>query len=268
MNIFKKWFSSRPKDDHQNQSMTEQKHPVMGEVSIWTDTAEGREFVKSLAKDMVVEVAPEELPLFDELAQEYFDDPTPPDLSARGSDDPLGTDFGQLLAETPAIIAMIMSFLTFLSTRMPKSSQQASLEEHKTELRNLFSYQNGLQQLLNRIPSNHARYSEALVYQQRLIENIARSQRFGETSERRSERAEIIEQLNDLALDVYGEPFNALCGMRSGLTPVQIQQMRQQAIENAQQFGIKEIRKAEQMADSMVVLFLSVLWGEKDDDSQ
>jgi len=72
-------------------------------------------------------------------------------------------------------------------------------------------YEMGLHQLLSRIKQNHSRYSEALVYQQRLIENISRSRRYGDTATSRVERSEIIDRLNDLALSTIGIAFSELC---------------------------------------------------------
>lgn len=267
MNISKmlqNWWSSK----RDNERMTAPNHaqPANAAITsrfIWTESTEGRAFVKTLAKDIVAEVTPEELLLFDELVQEYFDDPTPPDLSTRGSDDPLGMDLGELLAETPAIMAMVMSWLAFLSTYTQK--KQGDVAEQKAELRRLLSYEDGLQQLFYRMPPHHARYSDALVYQQRLTENITQAKRLGDTSERRSERTEIIDQLNPLALHVVGQSFNALCGMVNGLTEVEMQHMKQELVKTAQDFGIREMEKAEQIADTMTTVVQSVLWGEKDE---
>jgi hypothetical protein len=72
-------------------------------------------------------------------------------------------------------------------------------------------YEIGLRKLLNRIGKHHPRYRDALTYQQRLQENIARSRKYGDTDTRNAERAEIIDQLNRLALSVLGITFNELC---------------------------------------------------------
>jgi hypothetical protein len=75
------------------------------------------------------------------------------------------------------------------------------------------SYEIGLCQLLDRLGQNHPHYSEALVYRQRLTENITRSRRYGDTETRKAERAEIVEQLNVFALSVLGSSFSDLCGL-------------------------------------------------------
>ncbi|MBK9095136.1 MAG: hypothetical protein IPM84_20735, partial [Anaerolineae bacterium] len=67
-----------------------------------------------------------------------------------------------------------------------------------------------LHTLLERLGRDHALTADALLYQQRLQENIERTRRHGDNENRRSERSEIIEPLNRLCLDALGEDFNAL----------------------------------------------------------
>lgn len=74
-------------------------------------------------------------------------------------------------------------------------------------------YETGLRQLLDRLGGGHPRYGEALVYQQRLAENMAGARRYGDTETRRAERAEIVGHLNELALTALGMSFNELCGL-------------------------------------------------------
>ncbi len=78
------------------------------------------------------------------------------------------------------------------------------------------AYKVGLQRLLARLGRDHPRYAEALVYQQRLSENIAMSRRHGGTETLQAERSEIIEQLNELALSALDVPF---CELGSQVTP-------------------------------------------------
>ena len=73
--------------------------------------------------------------------------------------------------------------------------------------------QTGLCQLLERLGQGHPLYQEALVYQQRLDENIARSRRYGDTETRKAERSEIIDRLNALALSALGISSKELCGL-------------------------------------------------------
>lgn len=91
--------------------------------------------------------------------------------------------------------------------------QMAAQGEPNPRHNDLFSaYELGVERLLAQMGASHARYGEALVYQQRLLENIGRARRFGDTNLRQADRAEIIEQLNGAALAVLGISFNKLCG--------------------------------------------------------
>jgi ABC-type Fe3+ transport system substrate-binding protein len=82
---------------------------------MWTDSAEGRSFITQVSQSVVSEIAPEELVLFDDLLQDYFKNPTPPDLSAKASDEPLGFGLeGVLIALTPAAAAALKAVVDYL----------------------------------------------------------------------------------------------------------------------------------------------------------
>jgi len=72
------------------------------------------------------------------------------------------------------------------------------------------SYETELDQLLNRLGQNHPFYLETLTYKTRLRENINQTQLHGDTETRRSERSQIMAQLNKLALSALGIPFSEL----------------------------------------------------------
>ena len=77
-------------------------------------------------------------------------------------------------------------------------------------------YERGLEDLLSRLGKGHPRYAEALTLESRLRENIAQARRYGDTETRRAERAQIVDQLNALALEHLGLSFNELCGLERG----------------------------------------------------
>lgn len=85
-----------------------------------------------------------------------------------------------------------------------------SVDQHTT-------YETGMEQLLARLGNAHPHYNEALVYQQRLLENITATRVYGDTEIRRSDRTQIIERLNAIAQTNVGVSFNELC--RSGTQP-------------------------------------------------
>jgi tetratricopeptide (TPR) repeat protein len=71
-------------------------------------------------------------------------------------------------------------------------------------------YEAGLNRLLTRLSQDHPLYTEVLVLQQRLTENLARARRYGGTETSRAERAQIVDALNALALRGTGVSFAEL----------------------------------------------------------
>jgi hypothetical protein len=71
-------------------------------------------------------------------------------------------------------------------------------------------YEAGVHELLSRIGPKHRLYSNALVYQERLHENIKQS-RSQDTDALQAERCRIINELNKLAVCVLGTSFSELC---------------------------------------------------------
>ena len=107
---------------------------------MWTETDEGRKFIQEVAKSMVVQIAPEELDLFDELVEEYLQDPTPPDVSSAPPDDPLGFGLAEtVVAVTPAAMAVVNIVLNHLMTESVKAAQEESSEVIKKKIKALFN---------------------------------------------------------------------------------------------------------------------------------
>lgn len=73
------------------------------------------------------------------------------------------------------------------------------------------SYEAGVRELLARLGRAHSAYSTALVYQQRLTENLAAVRTYGDTRDREAARAEILHRLNTLALSALDVTFANLC---------------------------------------------------------
>jgi hypothetical protein len=71
-------------------------------------------------------------------------------------------------------------------------------------------YRTRLRVLLMRLGTAHPRYADALVYEQRLRENLALTEREGDTETRRAERTAVIDQLNQLAGETLGVSFMSL----------------------------------------------------------
>jgi hypothetical protein len=73
------------------------------------------------------------------------------------------------------------------------------------------AYKRGVTKLVERMGRDHPRLSDLLVYQHRLMENIEQVQRYGDTETRRADRAQIVDSLNQLALETVDVTFNELC---------------------------------------------------------
>ena len=76
---------------------------------------------------------------------------------------------------------------------------------------NFSRYEAGLNKLQTSLGQSHTRYADFLVYQQRLMENLAQTRRYGDTENRRAERAETVDRLNELSIGTTGFSFNKLC---------------------------------------------------------
>ena len=105
---------------------------------MWTDTPEGRELVTRVSQDLVSQVAPEELDLFDELIADYYANPSPP--SRSGSDDPLAFGLEGMLvaATTPAAAAMVTTAISYIATEVLKVTQEESIKSLLTKIRAYF----------------------------------------------------------------------------------------------------------------------------------
>lgn len=71
-------------------------------------------------------------------------------------------------------------------------------------------YRDGLHELLDRLGQDHPSYTEVLVLQQRLLENLARARLYGDTQTSRAERIQLLDALNRLSLETVGKTFSKL----------------------------------------------------------
>jgi hypothetical protein len=89
------------------------------------------------------------------------------------------------------------------------------------------AYENGLLTLQTKMGEHHPDYSEFLIYEQRLRENIAQSRKYGDTSNLQNDRAQIIQSLNELSRIAVGTTFNDLCRSNSISSSVQAEPTQQ-----------------------------------------
>lgn len=71
-------------------------------------------------------------------------------------------------------------------------------------------YEVGMANLLTRMTNRHPRYTEALIFQQRLGENIANARAYGDPEASKTDRAKILHQIDTLAQEVLGKPLAEL----------------------------------------------------------
>jgi len=112
----------------------------------------------------------------------------------------------QEMAEVGAMVS-VQAVDVALGTSVSEGKSDANV--HQSDIYS--HYETGLYQLRNRVKQDHPRYSEFLVYQQRLIENIERSRLYGDIESCRAERSEVIGRLNKVSLSVLNMPFIEIC---------------------------------------------------------
>jgi hypothetical protein len=94
------------------------------------------ELAAELAQLVLEDVAPEELAVFDETAQEYFEDPKRV-LTPRRRDEPVG--FGiELALVTPYVIAAVMPAVQFLASTVAETVREESKPVVADLVRRLF----------------------------------------------------------------------------------------------------------------------------------
>jgi hypothetical protein len=134
-----------------------------------------------------------------------------------------GTKAACLAFGTAGVVGKIIDSKTVSKEGAVKLSSSSDFDknnnsEKRNEISNKFRYHDiftpfeiGLEQLGAKIGQHHSRSGDFHSQEGQLLENIRRSRRFGNTAERRAERAEVIDQLNELALSIARVSFNELC---------------------------------------------------------
>jgi hypothetical protein len=105
---------------------------------MWSDTAEGHQLIREITRNVVLQVAPEELEVFELLLTEYFQDPRAPQVSTAAADDPLGFGLSEaLVAVTPAAATVVSTVLSHLITETIKATKGDSETAVKARLKTL-----------------------------------------------------------------------------------------------------------------------------------
>jgi hypothetical protein len=89
---------------------------------MWTDTPESQQLVGEISKDIVAEIAPEELEFADELLEEHRQNPR---HSAK-EDDPLGFGADLLVALTPVVAMAVQAVVKYLAEEVLRAAKEES----------------------------------------------------------------------------------------------------------------------------------------------
>jgi hypothetical protein len=144
---------------------------------MWNNTEEGRQLLAELSKELVAEIAPEELEYVDELLLEYYEHPPKMLLN---SDDPVGFGGNIMVTATPVIAMALNSVLYFLIAEV--------LEAAKTESAAFISQK--VKAFFNPIPSNQELALSLSKEQLTTIKDIAKRElRRGGMSSKKAENA-------------------------------------------------------------------------------
>jgi hypothetical protein len=89
---------------------------------MWIHTPESRQVITEVSKDVVAEIAPEELELVDELLDDYYANPE----VQESKDNPLGFGSEVLAAATPVVAMALQTLFTFILNEVWVSAQKES----------------------------------------------------------------------------------------------------------------------------------------------
>lgn len=87
---------------------------------MWNNTPESKQLVTEVSKEIVAEIAPEELELVDELIEDYYANP----IVQEDKDNPLGFGSELLAASTPVIAMALQALFNFILSEIWVSAQK------------------------------------------------------------------------------------------------------------------------------------------------
>jgi hypothetical protein len=100
---------------------------------------ENKELITGLARELVSNTAPQEIPLFRTISENYFMNPEKPLGSSKSKDELLGFGYGEAVAyATPVILSVAASVITFLYEEVKKSVKDEGATVIKEQVKRLF----------------------------------------------------------------------------------------------------------------------------------
>lgn len=166
---------------------------------MWTETTEGQRYVEDVSKFIVAEVAPEELDLFEELTEYYYEDRSPPDRAETAGDDSLAFGLAEVIVPvTPAALALVIAVLNYLFAETTAALEDEGEGWLKERLGQIFPSEDK--------DRNKTREREPYTNEQlKQIRRIARreARRFGMDSDMANKMADVL--IGRLALNSSGK---------------------------------------------------------------
>ena len=102
---------------------------------MWIHTPESRQVITEVSKDLVAEIAPEEVELVDELLDDYYANPE----VQESKDNPLGFGSEVLAAATPVVAMALQTLFTFILNEVWVSAQKESATWIAQKMKALFN---------------------------------------------------------------------------------------------------------------------------------
>lgn len=87
---------------------------------MWINSPESKQLVTEVSKEIIADIAPEELELADELLDDYYADPS----VHQTKDNPLGFGSELLAASTPVVALALQTFFSFVLNEVWASAQK------------------------------------------------------------------------------------------------------------------------------------------------
>lgn len=97
--------------------------------------------IKDISENIVSQIAPEEIDVFDEIADTYFNNPHLLDPNyQKAKDDPIGFGLtGMVEMTSPAALSVVTSIIVYIITQIWGATTSALLDEYKSRIKKLFN---------------------------------------------------------------------------------------------------------------------------------
>lgn len=102
-------------------------------------SAENNQLIADVARDIIGQTAPQELPLFRAISVAYFKDPNKLPKQQGGKDEMLGFGVGEVVVFlTPAVLVVVTEVVTFVTTTVKETLVQSGADLISDHVKDLF----------------------------------------------------------------------------------------------------------------------------------